>query len=175
MITEWLRKFRKQKRQRITTSYACHRRIIITSACVRGIQDCLSPNIKKKHEGVCYLLGKTDGFISLAVSAIRPKAKTTSGSFFVDKPAMALIVRAAANHSLQVIGQVHTHPRLAFHSDGDNQGANITYNGYVSIVLPDYGKRLPSFDGAALFMYQNRIGFIELRSSNFIIIPEVLP
>lgn len=173
MISEWLGKFRKYapRRERL---FADSRRIILTSTCVRGIQECLRPNIKKEHEGVCYLVGKTDGYISLAVSAIRPQAKTTSGSFFVDKPAMALIVRAAANYNLQVIGQLHTHPGQAFHSEGDNQGAHIAYDGYISIVLPDYGKSSPSFDGAAFFMYQTRIGFVEIQRSDFVIIPEVL-
>ena len=72
------------------------------------------------------------------------------------------------------MGQVHTHPRLAYHSDGDEEGARIAYTGYVSIVLPDYGRRLPNLDKAAIFMFRAGHGFIGLDASNLTIIQERL-
>jgi len=105
---------------------------------------------------------------------MRPEAITTKGSFKVTVPSMARIVRTAASRGLQVVGQVHTHPGLAYHSDGDEDGARIAYTGYVSIVLPDYGRRLPGLDKAAIFMFRSGHGFIELDPPNLTIIPERL-
>jgi proteasome lid subunit RPN8/RPN11 len=141
---------------------------------VNAIEKCLKDNIRRRHEGICYLYGVIGEKVSLAVSAIKPESETTSGSFFVSAKSMARVVREAANDKLQVVGQVHTHPRLAFHSDGDDKGAHTAYDGYISIVLPNYGKELPSFNGAAFFVYVKGHGFIEVSSSKAIIVPEVL-
>jgi proteasome lid subunit RPN8/RPN11 len=83
---------------------------------------------------------------------------------------MARIVRSAANNGLQVVGQLHTHPGEAYHSDGDEYGARIAYSGYVSIVVPAYGRRLPALDGAAVFFFRNRLGFLQLDPSRFTIV-----
>jgi hypothetical protein len=84
---------------------------------------------------------------------------------------MAACVRAAARHRLQVVAQVHTHPQQAFHSDGDVEGARIRYPGYASIVLPDYGDRLPSLEGAAVFVFTGG-SWVELKAYDLILVPE---
>jgi proteasome lid subunit RPN8/RPN11 len=149
-------------------------RLILTQGCVIALRSCLEPEIRKGHEGISYLAGRSDGTTSLAVACMRPEAITTPGSFNVTAPSMARIVRTAVCQGLQVVGQVHTHPRLAYHSDGDEEGARIAYTGYVSIVLPDYGRRLPNLDKAAIFMFRAGHGFIGLDASNLTIIQERL-
>lgn len=146
-------------------------RIILTEASIHALQDCLEPEIQKQYEGIAYLLGHSDGSTTLAVSALRPEARTTSGSFDVSLQAMAKVVRAAANLGLQVVGQVHTHPGRAYHSNGDKTGARIAYSGYASIVLPDYGRHLPSLDGAAFYIYRASRGFVVLDPSCITIAP----
>ncbi len=84
---------------------------------------------------------------------------------------MAHVVRTAVGAGLQVVGQVHTHPGRAYHSDGDVQGARIIYGGFVSVVLPDYGRRLPAFEGAAAYMFRSGTGFVELTAEHIGIIP----
>jgi proteasome lid subunit RPN8/RPN11 len=84
---------------------------------------------------------------------------------------MAACVRAAARHRLQVVAQVHTHPRQAFHSEGDVEGARIRYPGYASIVLPDYGDRLPSLEGAAAFVF-TRSSWVDVKASDVILVPD---
>jgi proteasome lid subunit RPN8/RPN11 len=149
-------------------------RLILTQGCVAALRACLEPEIRKGHEGISYLAGRSDGTTTLGIAAMRPEATTTRGSFNVSAPAMARIVRAAATRGLQVVGQIHTHPGEAYHSDGDEDGARIAYTGYVSLVLPDYGRRLPAFDGAAIFMFRAPGGFVKIGSSHFTIIPELL-
>ena len=146
-------------------------KLLMTQACLDGLQASLAPETHKRHEGIAYLLGRTDGTITLAVSAFRPVAKTTPGSFFVEPKAIAPGVRAAARLGLQIVAQVHTHPGAAYHSDGDVEGARIRYAGYGSIVLPDYGHHLPRLDGAAVYVFGASGQWTELRPAEVILIP----
>lgn len=149
-------------------------KIIITTGCLSAIQQCLAKYTRNKHEGIAYLLGQVSEDRTIAVAAICPKARTTYGSFSVTSKDMARVIKTANKFNLQVVGQVHSHPGDAFHSDGDEAGANIAYKGYVSIVLPQYGSKLPSLDNAAFFLFNGRGKFIELRKDNVTVVPEVL-
>jgi proteasome lid subunit RPN8/RPN11 len=122
----------------------------------------MAPEITKGHEGVAYLFGQTNADSTLVVGAIRPECKTTPGSFNVSSAAMARVVRGAGDAGLQVVGQIHSHPKEAFHSSGDEDGARIAYDGFVSVVVPDYGRRLPSLHGAAFYFYRGG-AFVELK------------
>jgi proteasome lid subunit RPN8/RPN11 len=146
-------------------------RLLLAESCLMALSDCMAPEMRRRHEGVAYLLGQTNGTVTLAISALRPQAVTTRGSFSVSTPAMAQVVRVATKLGLQVVGQVHSHPGLAYHSDGDVEGARIAYRGFVSIVLPDYGSRLPALDGAAVYMFQGDLGFADILPEHVGIIP----
>ena len=150
-------------------------KLLVTTGCVDGLNACLAPERRKGHEGIAYLFGRTDGMVTLAVTAFRPKAKTTPGSFLVEPRAMARGVRAAADLGLQIVAQVHTHPGAAYHSDGDIEGARIRYAGYASIVLPEYGRHLPRFDGAAVYISDKTDQWIELSPEEVVIISERVP
>ncbi len=130
-------------------------RVILTESCLNGMRSCMAPEIELGHEGIAYLLGLTTGDSTVIVAAIRPESHTTVGSFNVSSVAMARVVRTANNVGLQVVGQVHTHPGSAYHSGGDDDGARIAYDGYVSIVVPGYGRELPSLRGAAIYSYRD--------------------
>ena len=151
------------------------RHIAMAAACVNALRSTLAAEIVRAHEGIVYLIGHTDGFTSIVLSVFRPSAKTTHGSFHVDALAMRQVVEAANAHGLQVVGQLHTHPGTAFHSDGDVAGTLIRFGGFVSIVLPDYGARLPALEGAAIYMFCRRERrFIELGLTDLSILPERL-
>lgn len=150
-------------------------RIVISEACLAALSECLALEIRKGHEGIAYLLGQTDGATTVAVAAIRPDAQTTRGSFNVGTPAMARVVRAAVDRGLQVVGQVHTHPGDAYHSEGDDEGARIAFTGYVSLVLPDYGRNLPTLTGgAAFFFFQAGKRFVPLDAAAVTVVPGVV-
>jgi proteasome lid subunit RPN8/RPN11 len=146
-------------------------RLVISQGCIAALAECLGPEICKGHEGIAYLLGQSDGITTLAVAAVRPDAQTTRGSFHVGAPAMARVVRAAVDRGLQVVGQVHTHPGDAYHSDGDDEGARIAFTGYVSIVLPDYGRHLHALMGTTVFFFQAGKRFILLDPRSVTILP----
>jgi proteasome lid subunit RPN8/RPN11 len=129
--------------------------VVVTESCLNKVRSCMAPEIELGHEGIAYLLGLTNGDSTVIVAAMRPVSYTTIGSFNVSPVAMARVVRAANNVGLQVVGQVHTHPRSAYQSGGDDDGARIAYDGYVSIVVPGYGRELPSLRGAAIYSYRD--------------------
>lgn len=173
----WL--FRRSRHARLTYRPVAPphaRRVVLTAACRDAIQASLAPEITRQHEGIVYLLGQTDGHASLIVTAYRPQASTNRGSFHVVETAMRPVVEAASTTGLQVVGQLHTHPGDAYHSAGDETGALIRFNGFVSIVLPDYGTRLPNFDGAALYMFStDECRFVQLALTDLSVLPERLP
>jgi proteasome lid subunit RPN8/RPN11 len=152
------------------------RRVVVTSACVESIRAALWDATARRHEGIVYLFGLTDGFVTLIAAAFRPEAVTTEGSFHVDLMGMRQVIETANRYGLQVVGQMHTHPAVAFHSEGDVEGALIRFGGFVSIVAPDYGVHLPSFAGAAIYMF-SRAGraFVALKVSDLHILQEFLP
>lgn len=152
------------------------RRIVMSVGSVNALRPSLAPETAAGHEGIVYLLGKTDGLVSVVLSVFRPVARTTRGSFQVDTAAMRRVVEAANSHRLQVVGQLHTHPGEAFHSEGDVAGALIRFGGFVSIVLPEYGRHLPDFTGAAIYMFSSgERRWVELGATDVSILPEQLP
>jgi hypothetical protein len=133
--------------------------VLLTRSCFDGLVAGLAPANARGHEGVAFLLGQSDGIRSLGLQAVRPRAITTRGSFHVPAVEMARVIQAAGRLDLQVIAQVHTHPGDAYHSDGDEDGANIGFDGFVSIVIPDYGARLPSLQGSAIYHFNRAAGW----------------
>jgi proteasome lid subunit RPN8/RPN11 len=146
-------------------------RVVLSQACIDALAACLEPEIRRGQEGIAYLIGQSDGTTTVALAAIRPEAQVTRGSFVVGAPAMAKVVRAAVDRGLQVVGQVHTHPGDAYHSDGDDDGARIAFTGYTSIVLPDYGRHLPALTRAAVYFYRGGKGFTELHAPCVTVVP----
>jgi hypothetical protein len=47
--------------------------------------------------------------------------------------------------------QVHTHPREAFHSHIDDSYPMVQTYGFLSLVIPNFGLREPTLNGAALY------------------------
>jgi proteasome lid subunit RPN8/RPN11 len=162
---------RLTSRHRNTASRRQTPKLLMTEACLQQIRIGLEPEIRKGHEGIVYLLGRTDGVVTLAVSVFRPEAETTRGSFSVDSRAMAVAVRTAARFGLQIVAQVHTHPGAAFHSDGDVEGAKIRYGGYSSLVIPSFGRNLSSLAGVAAYMFVQEQGWNLLDQSSLMIVP----
>jgi hypothetical protein len=145
-------------------------KVLMIEQCLPALRACLSPEIVRQHEGIVYLYGQTNGTSTLIVGVFRPKAHTTPGSFEVSSIAMASVVETVCDLGLQVVGQLHSHPTLAAHSEGDEDGTRIAYDGFVSIVLPNYARDLPSLDGMALYMFRRGM-FEELDYDAFSIIP----
>ena len=145
----------------------------INRSCLEKIREAILPEIEARHEGICYLLGLSNSISTHICSAIRPESITTPGSFEVDKLSMSKVVRKASKNNLQVVGQLHTHPSKAYHSKGDDSGALIAYDGFISIVVPDYGIHLPYLKGAAIYRCTKLGKFEQLTTSQVTIIDSI--
>lgn len=132
-------------------------RLIIPQPCIFAVQEGLKRETQIGHEGIAYFLGRIEPGITTVITVVCVPAKTSRGSFEVSSLAMARLVRRASDLGLKVVGQIHTHPGEAYHSDGDEDGARIAYEGYVSIVLPNYGRHLPSLNGAAAYLHSGKV------------------
>jgi hypothetical protein len=95
------------------------------------------------HEGVLYLGGFEVPRAGSAVSvALAPNADTSWGSFVTDLDANSAVVNALGDLSLGLVGQIHSHPgEWVDHSDGDDEGALVRFEGYWSIVVPRFAAR----------------------------------
>ncbi|MET4214221.1 hypothetical protein [Bradyrhizobium sp. LA2.1] len=170
MILDWLKRVLGHKPKGTPTRPRLAK-LLATADVLDDLMAALIRSQRQRHEGIVYLLGRTDGDVTLAVAVFAPEALTTSGSFHVPTRSMVSCMQTAARFELQVVAQVHTHPGQAYHSDGDVEGAKIRYPGYVSLVLPEYGQHLPSLAGAAAYLWQKPYGWIELSDDDIIIIP----
>lgn len=95
----------------------------------------------QEHEGIVYLGGVEAADAAVAVVALSPDAQTTRGSFRTDLDANASVVQALGALDLSLVGQVHSHPgRWVDHSDGDDEGALVRFQGYWSIVVPSFAR-----------------------------------
>ena len=136
--------------------------VVMTTQCRDQLTEQLHGSAQQGHEGIVYFVGLTTGSTTLAMTAITPEVSATSGSVDVSAPELGKIIRFAALSGLQVVGQLHTHPCGAYHSDGDLEGMRIRYPGYCSIVVPNYGAQLPSFRDAHTLMWTQE-GFREVK------------
>lgn len=172
MLNALLQYLGLKPRYRVLPRRVTHR-VLLAETFPFALQHCIEREIKLGHEGVAYLFGHSDGETTIVLGAIRPDAETTSGSFNISSAAVARVVRKINDLGLQLVGQAHSHPVQAFHSDGDEIGARIAYQGFVSIVVPDYGRRLPATDGWAVYFFRDG-RFIQLGRDDVRGIPRVL-
>ena len=129
--------------------------IIMTESCIEQVSLQFAPSTGRGLESIVYLLGLTNGHSTLAVASVAPPSIATPTSVDVEAHELGKVIRSAADSDMQVVGQIHTHPNGAFHSQGDLHGMRIRHPGYFSIVVPEYGAYLPSLDNAHALMWSN--------------------
>jgi len=107
---------------------------------VRVLQ--LSRDERSAHEGIVYWAGKMSPSAWIITTSVAPRAETTWGSFTTSAVSNAEVITFLAQHGLELLAQVHSHPgsRVA-HSEGDDEGAFMPYENYLSIVVPNFATR----------------------------------
>jgi proteasome lid subunit RPN8/RPN11 len=91
------------------------------------------------HEGVVYWAGRRGGNESFITTCIAPAAQTTRGSFRTSSATNAKVIMYLAGAGLELLGQVHSHPGAFIgHSEGDDESALMPYEGFLSVVVPNY-------------------------------------
>ena len=74
------------------------------------------------------------------VMAHRPEQRAWRDRFVVDVAEMATLKALLRKDRLMIAAQVHSHPREAFHSLADDNGAFIRHQGALSFVLPYFAR-----------------------------------
>lgn len=148
-----------------------HRQVVLAPSVWHEVTGALQSTLSRGHEGILYFGGFIHEHRTLALMVLIPDADTTRGSFTVSAASMAKVTNRACALNLEIVGQLHSHPGEAYHSDGDVDGATLVRPGYVSIVVPVYGRLLPSVEGSCLFSWECTTGFVERDVRSIALIP----
>ncbi|MDB5874657.1 MAG: hypothetical protein JWQ07_4099 [Ramlibacter sp.] len=93
-------------------------------------------------EGMVLWVGQQDGQVFNVTQLIIPRQRglrTPDGlCAVVDGDELARLNMHLYRNSLELVGQVHTHPGAAYHSETDDQHAIATTIGSFSIVVPNF-------------------------------------
>lgn len=135
------------------------RALVLTEPVVAAIEQQLPTyGGAADHEGVVYLGGLETHESSIALVAISPVAASTWGSFRTDLTANADVVNALSELGLVLVGQVHSHPGdWVDHSDGDDDGALVRFEGYWSLVVPSFAREgMRPLSKCGIHLFTNR-------------------
>jgi hypothetical protein len=156
-------------------SAARPRRVLIGEGLIHASQRLLALG-HGGREDVLYWAGVELKDTWLVSTWITPQAHTSRGSFVTSAVANANVISYLSKHRLTLLVQVHTHPgHRVDHSLGDDTGAYMAFEGFLSIVVPHYGQRgiLP-FSQCGVHRYE-RGQFLRLHDPVVAQLMEVLP
>jgi proteasome lid subunit RPN8/RPN11 len=88
---------------------------------------------------VLWLGRRLDDSLNVVI-AHRPEQQAWRDRFVVDAAEMAALKALLRKDRLMIAGQVHSHPKEAFHSLADDRGAFIRHQGALSFVLPYFAR-----------------------------------
>jgi|SRR5579862_939015 len=88
---------------------------------------------------VLWLARRLDDRINV-VMAHRPEQQAWRDRFTVDAAEMASLKALLRKERLMIGAQVHSHPKEAFHSFADDEGAFVRHQGALSFVIPYFGR-----------------------------------
>jgi len=74
------------------------------------------------------------------VMAHRPEQRAWRDRFIVHAAEMASLKALLRKDRLMIAAQVHSHPKEAFHSFADDEGAFIRHQGALSFVVPYFAR-----------------------------------
>jgi proteasome lid subunit RPN8/RPN11 len=75
------------------------------------------------------------------MSCWKPEQEADYDHFRIPESSMEKLMRELRMQRLMVAAQVHSHPKLAFHSRADDKWAIVRHEGALSLVLPDFALR----------------------------------
>ena len=169
-MLKWLRRLtlRRQQHEAVTASPVVWVFGAVLEQTVEVLQR--SGTVAETHEGVAYWAGRRFGADLIVTTCIALAATTTFGSFETSSYTNARVVAYLADADLELLGQVHSHPGFSVgHSHGDDERALMPYEGFLSIVVPHYGRRgMTPLTGCGVHVFEHgrfrRMGGIEVES-----------
>lgn len=119
--------------------------LLVQKTIVRRTYEVLQDNGKCMKEAVAYWYGaerRQSGGLDAVLSVGVPDAECTAGSYHVAEADAARLGREMKRQSIVSLAQLHTHPGgHAEHSPTDDLDAMSLRDGFLSIVVPYYGRR----------------------------------
>ncbi|RYZ80965.1 MAG: hypothetical protein EOP04_24855, partial [Proteobacteria bacterium] len=118
------------------------------------------------YERLALLAGIKAGETFKVTHTIYPKQYLTRGpkglSFYVEGEELERIGDWLYEEKRSLIGQIHSHPSDAYHSEADDEMAIITKYGGISIVVPDFGNSDRLLQGSAFYRLMPKTGWTRL-------------
>lgn len=137
--------FRPEARHAVLDKSPCNRALLVQKTAVEKTHGILQEGGKCMKEAVAYWYGveqRRGGGLDAVLSVGVPDAECTAGSYRVAEDDAARLGREMRRLSIVSLAQLHTHPGCRTeHSLTDDLDAVSLRDGFLSIVLPYYGRR----------------------------------
>ena len=169
-MLKWLRTLTRFRRTREAVSFAPT--VWVSNAVLKQTVEVLqrSGTESEAHEGAAYWAGRRFSAGLVVTTCIAPATTTTCGSFETSSYTNARVVAYLASADLELLAQVHSHPEsFVGHSHGDDERALMPYEGFLSIVVPHFGRRgMTPLTGCGVHVFESghfrRMGETEVES-----------
>ena len=102
-----------------------------------------------RAECVAYWIGPIER-PDLVDEVIHPRHVAHAGGYDVDGPWQTRLWLSLVEERRELKAQVHTHPGRAYHSERDDRMAALQVEGFLSLVIPDFGLGEPGLASAFL-------------------------
>lgn len=140
--------------------------VLLPRSIVETTDKYLSISREEGVEVVVYWSGKKEAS-GLVVRKVWFPAQTSSPrSFAVGQDALFELNFGLYRLGHELVGQVHTHPSIAFHSETDDENAVSLQSGAISAVVPSFGLYSVSDLDHTLFFERRSHSWVELSSAN---------
>ncbi|WP_191906988.1 Mov34/MPN/PAD-1 family protein [Adhaeribacter soli] len=120
----------------------------------------------KGFERLALFAGQKKGIEFFVNYLLYPKQQLVKGpdglSFHVDGDELERIGDWLYQNNCCLVGQIHSHPTGAYHSEADDTLALITTFGGLSIVVPDFGNSDHNLKGSAFYRLLPETGWTKL-------------
>ena len=116
-----------------------------------------SASRRRGSEGLVYIGGVVAGDEMVITSLYRLGHEAQGDCVIVTAEEARWLVRTLRGRDEKLVGQIHSHRFAAGHSPGDDQYATSFHAGYLSIVVPNFGRGVTSLDQCAVLEYRNGV------------------
>ena len=114
---------------------------------------------------VLWLARRLDDRMNVVI-AHRPEQRAWRDRFIVEAAEVASLKELLRKKRLMIAAQVHSHPKEAFHSFADDEGAFIRHQGALSFVIPYFGR------DSSVATFLEEAALFELRQGNrWVLVP----
>lgn len=134
----------------------------------------LKENGMERNESHCLWVGISRNSSFIVNEVIFPKQTKRPFSFQVSAAELDRINRELYNKKLELIAQVHSHPKKAFHSHTDNKFPVMTTLGGFSLVFPYYGQISKNYLNECAIYRLTPSGWIKLNKTKKELIFEIV-